>query len=595
MGGIFLNIKERLKELRKLMDQRGIDVYIVPTKDPHGSEYVAEHYKGRSFISGFTGSAGSVLISKDKALLWTDGRYFIQAENEIKDTEYILMPIGDKDTPSMKEWLKDNLEKEGSLGFDGKLFAQKEVEDLEEALKDKNVKFIDSYDLVGEIWKDRPELSKEKAFSLDEKYAGLTAKKKIQEVREEMKKKSADIFLISSLDDIAWLFNIRGNDVAFNPVVISYGAVSLEEAYIFVDSDKIEDDLKDFLSKNGVEIKEYEEVSSFVESLKDKKVLLDKKKINRWLYKSLKDVKVIDSMDITTKLKAIKNPTEIKNQRNAYIKDGVALVKFFNWIDKNIGKKEITEITASENLESFRREQDLFIEASFGTISAYGANAAMAHYSASEDDFSVLEARALYLVDSGGQYLDGTTDITRTIALGPISDEERRDYSLTLKAHINLARMKFLQGTDGYQLDIACRYPLWQEGLDYKHGTGHGIGFLLNVHEGPHRIANAPSDVALKEGMIVSIEPGVYRGGKHGIRIENIVAVKKDIKTEFGQFMSFEMLSFVPIDLNCLDIELLNREEIDWLNNYHSQVYDKLSPFMNKEEREYLEEKTKHI
>ena len=410
-----------------------------------------------------------------------------------------------------------------------------------------------------------------------------------------MKKKSADIFLISSLDDIAWLFNIRGNDVAFNPVVISYGAVSLEEAYIFVDSDKIEDDLKDFLSKNGVEIKEYEEVSSFVESLKDKKVLLDKKKINRWLYKSLKDVKVIDSMDITTKLKAIKNPTEIKNQRNAYIKDGVALVKFFNWIDKNIGKKEITEITASENLESFRREQDLFIEASFGTISAYGANAAMAHYSASEDDFSVLEARALYLVDSGGQYLDGTTDITRTIALGPISDEERRDYSLTLKAHINLARMKFLQGTDGYQLDIACRYPLWQEGLDYKHGTGHGIGFLLNVHEGPHRIANAPSDVALKEGMIVSIEPGVYRGGIHGIRIENIVAVKKDIKTEFGQFMSFEMLSFVPIDLNCLDIELLNREEIDWLNNYHSQVYDKLSPFMNKEEREYLEEKTKHI
>lgn len=591
-----MDINRKLEELRKLMSSKSIDAYIVPTKDPHGSEYVAEHYKGRSFISGFTGSAGNVLITKDEAFLWTDGRYFIQAENEIKDSEYKLMRMGEKETPTMEKWLKDNLKTGESLGFDGKLFSQKEVENLQETLIDKNINFIDEYDLVGQVWEARPELSKDQAFSLDVKYAGITAKEKIKEIREVMKEKDADVFLISSLDDIAWIFNIRGKDVSFNPVLISYGVVTLENAYLFVDQDKIGEDMEGFLYENGIEIKDYEEITSFVKALKNEKVLLDKKRINRWLYKSLNsNVKVIDDMDISTKLKAIKNKTEINNQKNAYIKDGVALVKFFSWLDKNIGKIDIDEISAGLKLENFRKEQDLFIEPSFETISAYGPNAAMAHYSATRDDFSVLEPRGLYLVDSGGQYLDGTTDITRTVALGPITNLEKKDYTLTLKAHINLSRIKFLQGTNGYQLDIACRYPLWQEGIDYKHGTGHGIGFLLNVHEGPHRIANAPNDIELEEGMIVSIEPGVYRSGKHGIRIENIVAVKKDINTEFGQFMSFEMLSFVPIDLNCIDVTLLNNEEKDWLNKYHSEVYKKLSPFLNKEEEEYLKEKTKKI
>lgn len=578
------------------MKEKEIDAYIVPTKDPHGSEYVAEYYKGRSFISGFTGSAGNVVITSDRALLWTDGRYFIQAENELKGSEYNLMKMGEKDVPSFTRWLKDNLKDKAKLGFDGKLFSQAEVEILKKLLKEKDIELIDEFDLVGEVWKNRPELPSGKAYSLDKKYAGFTPKEKIEQVRNSMKEKDADIFLISSLDDIAWVFNLRGSDIAYNPVVISYAAITKDRALLFVDKEKIEEKVESFLNENKIEIKEYEEISNFIESLKDENVLLDKNRINRWLYKSLNEtVKVIDDIDITTKLKANKNEIELENQRNAYVKDGVALVKFLHWIDSTIGKEEIDEISAAEKLEDFRREQDLFVEPSFNTISAYAANAAMAHYSATRDSFSVLEAKGLYLVDSGGQYLDGTTDITRTVSLGEITDEEKKDFTLTLKGHINLTDMKFLEGTNGYQLDAICRYPLWKEGFDYKHGTGHGVGFFLNVHEGPHRIANVPNDVVLEEGMVVSIEPGVYRASKHGIRIENIVAVKKDIKTEFGQFMSFETLSFVPIDLNCIDEKLLTESEKGWLNSYHSEVYEKLSPYLDGKVLEWLKEKTREI
>lgn len=591
-----MNINERLRDLRKLMEEKEISAYIVPTKDPHASEYVAKHYKGRSFISGFTGSAGTALITRDKALLWTDGRYFIQAENELKTSEYKLMKMAEKDVPSLSQWLKDNLKDGDKLGFDGRLFSQREVEDFKGLFKEKKIEFVDGFDLVGEIWTDRPELPKGKAFILDKKYAGFTPKEKIEEVRSQMKEKDAEVFLLSSLDDIAWVFNLRGSDVTSNPVVISYAVITKERAILFVDREKIEESVENFLKENGIEIKEYREIFNFLENLRKENVLLDKNRINRCLYKTLnRDVKVIDEMDITTKLKAIKNKVELKNQRNAYIKDGVALVKFLNWIDKTIGKEEISEISAAEKLEAFRKEQDLFVEVSFKTISAYGANAAMAHYSATEDSFAVLKPKGLYLVDSGGQYLDGTTDITRTVALGEISDEEKRDYTLTLKAHINLTDMKFLEGTNGYQIDAVCRYPLWKEGLDFKHGTGHGVGFFLNVHEGPHRIANAANDVALEEGMVVSIEPGMYRVGKHGIRIENIVSVKKDIKTEFGQFMSFETLSFAPIDLKCIDKNILNEAEIKWLNDYHREVYEKLSSHLDGEVLDWLKENTREI
>lgn len=592
-----LKVDDKVKSLRRLMDEKGIKAYVILTSDPHQSEYVADYYKDRSWISGFTGSAGIVIITQDEAILWTDGRYFIQAEKELAGSEFKLYKMNTPGYPTYTEYLHHKLGDGDTIGFNGKVFDELSFEKLELSFKDKDINFAGEFDLVGDIWVDRPSLPNGKAFILDEKYTGKSTKEKLIDLRNELNKKEADYLLLGSLDDIAWLYNIRGRDVECNPIIISYALITKDEAYLFVEKDKINAEVEEFLKINGVKIYSYDEVIEFVKEFKDNtKVLLDKNRINRWLYSGIPSTcKVIDEMNITTKLKGIKNHIEIENQKNAYIKDGVALTKFLYWLDKNIGNIEITEISAQEKMDSLREELDLFIGPSFGTISAYGPNAAMAHYSATEDSNAILEPRGFYLVDSGGQYLDGTTDTTRTISLGPITEEEKKDFTLTLKGHINLSDAKFLEGTNGYQLDIICRYPLWQEGLDYKHGTGHGIGFLLNVHEGPHRIASAPNDVALEEGMIVSIEPGVYKVGKHGIRIENIVVVEKDIKTESGQFMKFETLSLAPIDLDAIDISLLTEREKAWLNNYHKDVYNKLSPSLNEEEKEWLEGKTKAV
>ncbi|NLY47231.1 MAG: aminopeptidase P family protein [Tissierella sp.] len=592
-----MNINERVKKLRELMKLNGITAYIIPTSDPHQSEYVAEYYKGRSWISGFTGSAGIVVVTQTHANLWADGRYFIQAENQLKGSEYNLFKMGNPGVPTYTQWLKDNLKAGETIGYDGKVFSQTMAEKLEKEFKDSNIDFNDKYDLVGEIWEDRPSLSKKEAFLHEIKYTGLSSSEKIQKVRENMKASGVDYTLIGSLDDIAWLYNIRGRDVQGNPVIISYALISKDKAYLFVDKDKINNEVESFLKENAIEILAYEDVIDYVNNIENNAtVTLEKDKINRWLFNAIpKSCNIIDKINYTTILKGQKNDTEINNQRNAYIKDGVALTKFLYWLDQNIGKTEITELSAADRLLEFRKEQDLFIEPSFSTISAYGANAAMAHYSASEDSFAVLEPKGFYLVDSGGQYLDGTTDITRTIAVGPLSDEEKKDFTLALKGHINLIDTKFLEGTTGYQVDILCRAPLWREGIDFKHGTGHGVGYLLNVHEGPHRIASAPNDVALEKGMVVSIEPGVYKAGKHGIRIENIVVVDKDMETEFGQFMKFEVLSFVPIDLDAIEVELLSGYEKEWLNNYHDDVYDKLTSYLNEEEKTWLKDKTRSI
>ena len=590
-------INERVKKLRGLMKDKGITAYIVNTADPHQSEYVADHYKGRVWISGFTGSAGTVVITQDEAILWTDGRYFIQAEKELEGSEYKLFKIAIPGFPTYTEWLRDNLKDGDVLGFDGKVFAESSVENFEKEFEVKDIKFVYEYDLVGEIWKDRPELPKGKAFLHELQYTGKTSKEKIEEVRTEMKKHNADYFLIGSLDDIAWCYNIRGKDVLNNPVVISYALISMSQAYLFVDKDKVNSDVEAFLKENGIEIAGYEEVIDYVKAInKNSKVYLDKNRINRWLYKAIPSVcKIVEGMDITTRLKGIKNPTEIENQRNAYIKDGVALVKFLYWLDQNVGNTKVTEMSAQEKLLEFRKEQEGFIESSFGTISAYKANAAMMHYSASETSNAEINKEGLYLVDSGGQYFDGTTDITRTVVMGPITEEEKRDFTLTLKGHINLSNARFLYGATGHSLDVLARYPLWQEGIDYKCGTGHGVGFLLNVHEGPHRIAMVPNTVVLEKGMIASIEPGVYKAGSHGIRIENIVVVQEDIKTDSGQFMKFETLSFVPIDLEGVDVNLLSEKEKVWLNEYNKDVFDKLSPYLNEEEKIWLKEETRSI
>lgn len=592
-----MKINERVKKLRDLMKDRGINAYIVNTADPHQSEYVADHYKGRVWISGFTGSAGTVVITQEEAILWTDGRYFIQAERQLEGSEYKLFKIAIPGFPTYTEWLKDNLKDGDVLGFDGKVFPQSSVENLEKEFKEKDIKFVDEYDLVGEIWEDRPKLPNGKAFIHQLKYTGKTGKEKIEEIRSEMKKHNADYFLIASLDDIAWTYNIRGKDVINNPVVISYALISMNKSYLFVDKEKINLEVESFLNENGVEIATYEEVVHYVEEIdKKSRVYVDKNRVNRWIYKAIpSECKIIDGMDITTKLKGIKNSIEIKNQRNAYIKDGVALVRFLYWLDKNIGKIPITEMSAQERLLEFRKEQEGFIEPSFNTISAYKANAAMMHYSASEDSNAEIKKEGLYLVDSGGQYLDGTTDITRTVVMGPITAEEKRDFTLTLKGHINLGNARFLYGATGHSLDVLARYPLWQEGIDYKCGTGHGIGYLLGVHEGPHRIAMVANTVVLEKGMIASIEPGVYKAGSHGIRIENIVVVQEDIKTDSGQFMKFEILSFVPIDIEAIDVNLLSEEERSWVNEYHKEVFDKLSPYLNEEEKAWLREETRSI
>lgn len=590
-------INEKISKLRGLMKDRGITAYIVNTSDPHQSEYVADHYKGRIWISGFTGSAGTVVITQDEAILWTDGRYFIQAERELAGSEYKLYKIAIPGFPTYTEWLKDNLKDGDSIGFDGKVMAQSSVENLEKEFIEKNIIFIDEFDLVGEIWEERPLLSKGEAFLHDVKYTGKTGKEKIEEVRAHMKKQNANYFLLGSLDDIAWLYNIRGKDVANNPVVISYALISIDKAYLFTDKDKINKEVESFLAENGVEVAGYEEVINYVKGIEDKsKVFIDKDRINRWLYKAIPSgCKIINKMNITTQLKAIKSSIEIENQKNAYIKDGVALVKFLYWIDNSVGNIQVTEMSAQDQLLKFRQEQEGFIEPSFGTISAYKENAAMMHYSASENSNAEIKKEGLYLIDSGGQYFDGTTDITRTVVMGPITDEEKRDFTLTLKGHINLGNARFLYGATGHSLDVLARYPLWQEGIDYKCGTGHGIGFLLNVHEGPHRIAMVANTVVLEKGMIVSIEPGVYKAGSHGIRIENIVAVQEDIKTDSGQFMKFETLSFVPIDLEAIDANLLSEKEKIWLNEYHKDVYSKLSPYLNEEEKAWLKEETRSI
>lgn len=592
-----MNVNEKLSSLRKLMDEKGIDAYIIPTYDPHQSEYVGEHWQARVWISGFTGSAGTVVVTKDEAGLWTDGRYFIQAENQIKGSEIKLFKMGIPGYPTYIEWIRDTLKEGETVGFDGKLFPQSDVLEMQKKFENKKIKIVEEYDLISSIWTDRPELPMNKIFIHDVKYAGKTPKEKLEDVRKEMGNLEVEYYILGSLDDIAWVYNIRGKDVKYNPVVTSYALISMDKAYLFVHKIKVPKEVENFLNKNGVEIREYDEVRDYVENIKDgSRVFIDPSRINRWLYNGIpKGCKIVEETNITTNLKAIKNSVEIENLKRCYIKDGVALVKFLYWIDKNLGKTPMSEISVSDKLEEFRREQENFVEPSFDTIAAYKDHAPMMHYSATEESDYTLESEGMLLIDSGGQYLDGTTDITRTIVLGPITEEEKRDFTLTLKGHINLIKARFLYGATGSNLDVLARFPLWQEGIDYKCGTGHGVGFFLNVHEGPHRFAPIPNKVKLEEGMVVTIEPGVYKEGKHGIRIENDIVVRKDIVTESGQFMKFETISYCPIDLEGVDVDLLDEGERQWLNNYHTEVYEKLSPYLNEDEKEWLKNETRSI
>ncbi|MDX9917547.1 MAG: aminopeptidase P family protein [Gudongella sp.] len=588
---------QNLKELRDLMKERGIDVYIEPTSDPHQSEYVAPHYKGRDFLTGFTGSAGMAVVTMEKAILWTDGRYFIQAENQLKGSGFELYKMHTPGFPSYQEWLKENLKEKSVIGVNGEIVSEGFVEEILDKLESLEPLIYDGEDLVGLVWVERPGLPKGKVIKLDIRYSGESTEKKIEKIREDMVSEGADIFLLGSLDDIAWLFNIRGSDIKNNPVVISYAVVTRDQAILFVDSEKVDETTKEYLKLEGVNTMEYEEIFDFVSSITDDKVIvLEKGRVNRKLYSAIpEECEIIDVQNLTSLPKAIKNEVEIENQRLAYTKDCVALTKFFYWLDNNISSAEITEYDAALKLLGYREQIEGFQEPSFDTIAAYGENAAMMHYSATKDNHAILKPKGLFLLDSGGQYFEGTTDITRTVALGELTDEEKRDFTLVLKGHINLISAKFLQGTSGHALDVLARYPLWQEGEDYKSGTGHGVGYYLNVHEGPHRISTAPNNVALEPGMIVTIEPGIYKGRMHGIRIENVAVVAEDVETYVGQFYKFDILSWCYIDPECINPNMLSEIEKDWVNNYNMQVYLKLSPFLTDNQNAWLKDKTRKI
>ena len=543
-------IKQRIENIRDLMKEKNIYAYIVPSSDYHQSEYVGDYFKSREFMSGFTGSAGTLIISMDEAGLWTDGRYFIQAEQELKDSGIKLFKMGEEGVPTIEEYLLEKLPKNSTLGFDGRVMSVKEGQSLANKLAFKGINIEYKYDLVNDIWEDRCSLPTEKAFLLGTEYSGESFSDKLSRIRAVMKEKKATTHILASLDDIAWLFNIRGRDVKSNPVVLSYAVISIDSVYLFIDKNKIGEDIRAELSKENVQIKGYEEVYEFIKNIDENEVvLIDTSKVNYAIYNNIpSNVQKIEERNPSILFKSIKNEIELKNIRNSHINDGVAFTKFMYWLKNNIGKIEITEISATQKLEEFRREQDKFIEPSFSTIAAYKDHAAMMHYSATEESNYKLEPRDLFLVDSGGQYFDGTTDITRTIALGPIPENVRKDFTNVVRGMIRLSKAKFLYGCRGYNLDILARGPLWEEGVDYKCGTGHGIGFVLNVHEGPNGFRwkvreDIDDSCILEEGMVTTNEPGVYVENSHGIRIENEIVVRKAEKNEYGQFMDFEVIT----------------------------------------------------
>ena len=585
-----------LNNLREVMKKENVDYYIIPSGDSHQSEYVPEYYKGRAYVSGFTGSAGTLLVGIEESYLWTDGRYFIQAEKELNGSGIKLMKMNIPGYPSLIEWIKNNVKEGKALAFDGSTISTNEYKNYKELSEKNGFNIKMDKDFLNEIWSDRPELSKEKIFIHDIKYCGRCTSEKLQEVRDEMKKLEGENYVIASLDDIAWLFNIRGNDIAYNPVALAYALISDNEAVLYIDEEKVANDDKRRLEAQGVTLKPYNDIYKDIKNVTES-IIIDGAKVNGKLYYLIsEDVKIIENLNITTSLKAVKNEVEIKNMEVSQVRDGVAMVKFIKWLKENVGKINMTEISASDKLEEIRANGEKFKGLSFNTIAGYKDHAAMMHYSATEESQYELNSEGMLLIDSGAQYLDGTTDITRTFILGSITEEEKRDFTLVLKSHIALATTIFLKGTNGCNLDAIARRPLWKYGMDYKCGTGHGVGFFLNVHEGPQGIRPFGNTIALEPGMILTNEPGVYKENKHGIRTENTLLVTKAFKNdEMGEFYKFDTISYCPIDLEGVDVSLLDEEEREWLNNYHRTVYEKLSPYLTEEEKKFLEKETRSI
>ena len=595
-----MKVSERVAKLRALMAEKGIDAYVVPTADFHQSEYVGEHFKARKFITGFSGSYGTAVIAKDDAGLWTDGRYFFQATNELEGSGVRLMKMFVDDTPSVTEYLAENVPEGGKVAFDGRVLAVDEGKEFEEALSPKNIMIDYSEDLIDQIWEDRPPLSDKPAFFLEEKYSGESSAHKLKRVREVMKKNGATVHVIASLDDTGWLLNIRGDDIAFFPLLLSYSIVRMDGVDLYVDDSKLNDQIHEELAKVNVTIHPYNDIYEDIKKLDASETcLIDPMKMNYALYKSI-PCKVVEAANPTILMKAMKNPVELENIKEAHIKDGIAITKFMYWIKTRYDKEDITELSSADKLTSLRAAQEGYIRDSFEPLCAFADHAAMMHYSPSKETDVVLKEGAMFLNDTGGGYYEGSTDITRTFILGSIDQDMKKYFTAVVRAMMNLSRANFLYGCHGYNLDVLVRQPIWDLNIDFQCGSGHGVGYLGNVHEPPtgfrwYIVPSKNEHHQLEEGMVITDEPGIYEDGKFGIRIENEFIVRKGEKNKYGQFMHFETITFAPIDLDGIDPEEMTKSEREWLNNYHKDVYEKIGPHLTDEEREWLKEYTRAI
>ena len=595
-----MTVPERLSALRKIMKEKGITMLIVPTADFHQSEYVGEHFKERMFITGFTGSAGTALIGLEEARLWTDGRYFIQAAKQLEGSTVKLMKMFEPGVPTLEAFLEEHLKEGDTLAFDGRAVSVGEGQEYARIAEKKKAKVLYHEDLVDQVWKDRPVLSEEPAFDLDEKYAGESVSSKMARIRKEMEEAGCNTHIVSTLDDTCWTLNIRGNDIEFFPLVLSYAIIRKDRFDLYIDERKLDKALQEKLAKDGVVLHPYNNIYEDVKQLSDKDVvMIDPSKLNYALFNNIpKNVKTVEKRNPAILMKAIKNPVEIENIRKAQIKDSVAHLRFMKWIKENIGKIKITEMSAAAKLDSFREELGNFIRPSFEPISSFGPNSAIVHYTSSPETDVEFHTGTLYLSDTGAGFYEGSTDITRTFALGEVPQQMKDDFTLVAISNLHLANAKFLEGCSGLTLDILCRQPFWDRDLNFNHGTGHGVGYLLNIHEGPMGFRwkyRAGEVEAFQEGMIITDEPGFYVEGSHGIRLENELLARKGTKNEFGQFMYFEPITLVPFDLDAINPEMMTAEDKKLLNDYHAKVYEVIAPLLKEDEREFLKKYTRAI
>ena len=595
-----MTVPERLSALRKCMQEKHIDIYIVPTADFHQSEYVGEHFKARAYITGFTGSAGTAVITLHDAKLWTDGRYFLQAAKQLEGTGVTLMKMFEPGVPTIEEYLEAELKSGQTLSFDGRVVSVGEGDEYASIAKKNGAKIDYQEDLIDAIWTDRPSLSEEPVWFLEEKYRGESTESKLSRIRKEMEDAGCDTHIVSTLDDICWTLNIRGNDIDFFPLVLSYAIIRKDSFELYIDERKLDNKLKSILEKVGVTLHPYnaiyEDVKKFPENAT---VLIDKSKLNYAIFNNIPNaVSIVNKRNPEILMKALKNPVEVENIKKAEIKDSVAHVRFMKWLKENLGKIRITEMSASEKLDEFRAEMGNFIRDSFEPISSYGPHSAIVHYSSSPETDVELKAGSLYLSDTGAGFYEGSTDITRTYALGEVPKKMKDDFTIVAISNLQLASAKFLQGSSGLTLDILARKPFWDRGLNYNHGTGHGVGYLLNIHEGPAGFRykfRAGETEEIQEGMVITDEPGLYIEGSHGIRLENELLARKGVQNEYGQFLYFETITLIPFDLDAISLDMLNEENRKLLNDYHKRVYEEIAPHLNEEEKVFLKKYTRAV